>query len=171
MLLYNYSDMQLEDCDKNSENKTHMVTFQQDYAVTLQITEGEVLGINDWIIEKCNSTQEVEYQKQNLPKKIINMAELESKTSVITRDVFTDTLFLEVQPRKKVNLYLEFQAGDIIYFNNWLSKVLFDLKNDFSDPLSSTKLIELIEQGVITYRAIEYPKSFKTMVKSNRKNY
>lgn len=174
-MLYDYKkDMQSGDYNSkfqkrnNTNNKSHIITFQKKYAVTLQFTEGEILEINDWIIEKCNSTQQVEYQKQNLPKNIINMAELESKTRVITRDLANDTTFLEVQPKKKVNLYLEFQADDKMYLNNWLSRALFGLLSTSDDPLSSTKIMELVEQGVITYSCIEYHEPSKVMVKFNK---
>ena len=167
-MLYDYRYMLLGNYlnDNSSNNKSHIITFQKNYEVTLQFTEGQVLGINDWIIEKCNSTKRVEYQKQNLPKNIINMAELESKTRVITSDPVHGTTFLEVKPEKNVNLYLEFQEGDMMYFNHWLSKALFEPLSVSGDLLSSTKLIELVEQGVITYNTVEYPEYAKVIMKS-----
>lgn len=117
----------VENKDLNSALKNNQTFVSDSYMeVKLDLEQGAICYLNDWLIQKCSSQEPVYYNNQEFPKAIVNMAEIESKmekVNVSKSSEFKDNLddnsvLLQVKSAKSVSLFFELQKGEKLDFSN-----------------------------------------------------
>lgn len=106
-------------------NNNKQFISKTDMDVRLDLEAGTICYLNDWLIRKCSSQETVYYNNQELPKVIVNMAEIESKmekVNVSKSPEFKDNLddnsvLLQVKSDKSVSLFFELQKGEKLDFS------------------------------------------------------
>ncbi len=126
----NQEDQPLPSCEK--------IYFKEDLAIDLTLGEGSYWLIDSALCNKLDSSSKINYQGYSLPKKIVNMSEIESKASF--KDIIDCPMEIklllarlerdckeisQVEPNQKLNLYLEFKKGDTLDFLDPSFRLIF----------------------------------------------
>lgn len=128
--------------------KYRMIYFKDDVSLNLKLEKDNLCYFDSFLCKHCNSYDKVNYNGVKIPKYIVNMAELESKTSKVEScsNLFFSKDYMDISKMRKVidndlNLYLDFKKHELLDFS-CISVNLLLLDQKLINTLSNCYVID-----------------------------